>query len=292
MPLVEIFRSTQSTTCEHYAFMLRAVGIRSETLFQENVFALFVEADVEPTARDHIARYEAENAPTEKPKPPLALHERAWIAPLAYAIALVAIGYMAGRNSFGFDWYAAGALPSAIQSGHEFWRAVTALTLHSDHQHLIGNIAFGAFFSYVAARLLGPGVAVASMLAAAALGNLLDSALMPNSHIAIGASTAVFATLGLISAYSWHLRLDRRQKWAHRWAPLIAGIMLLGFLGSGGENTDVLAHLTGFLYGALFGVGLARISRDRFFASWLQYCAGTATLMVLAGAWIWAKFRA
>ena len=64
----------------------------------------------------------------------------------------------------------------------------------------------------------------------------------------------MFATLGLLAAYAWRRRRDQGDRWAYRWAPLVAGVILLGFMGAGGERTDVLAHLTGFAMGALAGV--------------------------------------
>ena len=39
------------------------------------------------------------------------------------------------------------------------------------------------------------------------------------------------------------------------WAPLAAGILLLVYLGFGGERTDVGAHVAGFAVGAVLGFG-------------------------------------
>src|SRR5690606_15007314 len=103
------------------------------------------------------------------------------------------------------------------------------------------NLAFGVVFGHFAGQMLGPGVAWLTILVAAAAGNLLDSLLMPPQSASLGASTAVFATLGLVAAYSWRVRSDPRLRWARRWAPLIAGFALLAFTGAGGENTDVVA---------------------------------------------------
>jgi membrane associated rhomboid family serine protease len=66
---------------------------------------------------------------------------------------------------------------------------------------------------------------------------------------------------------------------------LIAGIFLLGFTGAGGENTDVLAHLTGFITGAATGWWLGRLSqvaRPR-----MQWLLGLGAVAGIAGAW-WA----
>ncbi|HYM35492.1 MAG TPA: rhomboid family intramembrane serine protease, partial [Steroidobacteraceae bacterium] len=259
MPLVELHRSQTSAACEQRAFVLRAVGIATDIVMLDGSFALFVQADDEVAARHHLERYAAENAAPFKSPPSPHLHEHAWIAPLLYGCSLVLIAFLAGRNTFSLDWYTVGGLTSSLEKSNEWWRAVTALTLHVDHDHLLRNIGFGALFAYPAARLLGAGVAFMSMIFAAIFGNILDSLLMPATHVSIGASTIVFATLGLISAYSWRLQFSARMRWAHRWAPLVIGIALLGLIGSGGEHTDVLGHLTGFFCGALFGVALARV---------------------------------
>jgi rhomboid protease GluP len=286
MPLVEVFRSNRLQSCDQRAFVLHAVGIASEVAHYEDAFLLFVESESAVSARDHIERYNAESAIVERPKPLPKPHVHAWITPTLYTAALLIIGYCAEQRLFGFDWYEVGALRSNVPRSGEWWRLITALTLHVDPAHLLGNIIFGVFFSYLAARLLGAGVAWASIIFAAPAGNFLDSVLMPSTHVSMGASTAVFATLGLVAAYSWRLQFSRRMQWAHRWAPLITGIMLLALLGSGGENTDVLAHLTGFFCGAVLGATYARVPARILDSVVLQASAAFAALAAVAGAWI------
>jgi membrane associated rhomboid family serine protease len=288
MPLVEVFRSQSQQTCSQRAFVLHAVGIDSEVLPYDGAFLLFVATELASAARDHIERYNLENSSIAQPRPLPTPHGHAWLTPTLYTIALFVVGYWAAENAFGFDWYDIGALRSGVQRSGEWWRLVTALTLHVDPAHLLGNIGFGVFFSYLAARLLGSGAALASIVLAAVLGNLLDSILMPTTHVSIGASTAVFATLGLVAAYSWRLQLSKRMQWAHRWAPLITGIMLLGLLGAGDEKTDVLAHLTGFFCGALLGAGYARIPAKAFVSIWLQILSAVLATATISSAWVWA----
>jgi membrane associated rhomboid family serine protease len=119
----------------------------------------------------------------------------------------------------------------------------------------------------------------------AALANLLEALLGPADHRAVGASTAVFAALGAMSAYSWRERLGQRLQWARRWGPLIAGVVLLGWTGSSGEGTDVVAHLGGFVVGAILGATLAlpavRTRAERV----PQWLSGALALASLALAW-------
>ena len=60
---------------------------------------------------------------------------------------------------------------------------------------------------------------------------------------------------------------------------------LLGFTGVGGDNTDVLAHLTGFVTGTVTGWWLGRLSRIP--AQRVQWLAGVGALAAIAIAW-WA----
>ncbi|MEY2919071.1 MAG: hypothetical protein RL261_376, partial [Pseudomonadota bacterium] len=82
---------------------------------------------------------------------------------------------------------------------------------------------------------------------------------------------------------AWRRRADSGERWAYRWAPLIAGVFLLGFTGVGGENTDVLAHLTGFITGSATGWWLGRLLKIP--GPRTQWLAGLASLAAIAGAW-------
>jgi membrane associated rhomboid family serine protease len=109
-------------------------------------------------------------------------------------------------------------------------------------------------------------------------------------HASVGASTAVFATLGLLAAYAWRKRSGTTERRAYRWAPLFAGVFLLAFMGVGGENTDVLAHLTGFATGAVAGACLAQWRVPRGAAA--QFGAGLVALAIVAASWVLALSNA
>ena len=91
-----------------------------------------------------------------------------------YVSVLVLVAWLAGHRTFATNWLAAGVLDTAVVRGGEYWRTVTALTLHFDVAHLLSNLGFGAFFGWLAAQLLGPGVAFGGAVAAAALANALN----------------------------------------------------------------------------------------------------------------------
>jgi len=110
---------------------------------------------------------------------------------------------------------------------------------------------------------------------------------MSGQHETIGASTAVFAMLGIVGAYAWRTGSTGVTRWAHRWAPLVAAVALLALTGAGGERTDVVAHLAGFLAGAVMGTLQAHVP-DRLRTPVLQWSAGIASVAVVIGAWSWA----
>jgi rhomboid protease GluP len=284
----EVYRSRDIDACEHRAFVLRAVGIDHVLGTVDGAFVLFVAAHDAARALHHLSEYDAENWRREHPAPPLRLHGFAGTAALAYAFVLVAVAYLAGAGAGGRDWFEIGALTPTLTGTGEWWRVITALTLHSDAGHLLSNLAFGIVFGYFAAQLMGAGSAWLSILLAGALGNWIDSAVMPGEHRTIGASTAVFATLGMVAAYAWRQRAAGSLRWAHRVAPLVAAVALLALTGTGGERTDVVAHLTGFGSGALMGLVHASPRPSQFLERIQQRWSAVAALVLICGAWGWA----
>jgi len=283
--IVEIFRSFWRNACEERRFVLHAVGIPSQVVWLGRAWALVVPAAQQDAALAQLEQYQRENPPRRRALEPEPLHRGAWLGSAAYAAIILLVGYLAGGLALGADWLDAGALVAGPTRSGEFWRAVTALTLHLDVGHLLANLGFGVVFGLLAGQLLGAGVAWGSVLVAASAANLVNAFVQPESHSSVGASTAVFATLGLLAAYAWRRRRDPGDRWAYRWAPLVAGVILLGFTGAGGERTDVLAHLTGFAMGALAGIAHAtlRIPRGRV-AQWT--CGGLALTGLLLAWWL------
>src|SRR5205085_2405850 len=152
-------------------------------------------------------------------------------------------------------------------------------------RHLAANLGAGVWFGYLAGRQMGVGTAWLLTVTGAALANLLEGLTGPPEHQAVGASTAVFAALGAMSAHSWRERLQLPQRWARRWGPLVAGVILLGWTGSAGEGTDLVAHVAGFAVGAALGalaaLPVVRAALDRT----PQWLTGAAALGSVAIAW-------
>jgi len=133
----------------------------------------------------------------------------------------------------------------------ETFRAVTALFLHADPGHLMGNMAGLVFMAGPLVRIMGPGTGLFCLLFAAVSANLLSNSLAMDTRLSIGASTAVMAAAGLLAAFQSLDRFSSGRK--GRWLPLAAGTILMA-LFSHGERTDVSAHFFGFLCGAVTGL--------------------------------------
>jgi membrane associated rhomboid family serine protease len=266
--------------------VLEAKAIEHEV--QENVdsWLLKVPPALVHRAYDEISRYSAERSVTRSRPILIEPHSGAGVGAAVYVLILLIAAYFTGIGLFGADWLSIGAVKAG--SAGEWWRAVTALTLHVDQEHLLGNLMFGVFAGVGAGRLLGPGVAWASILGAAALANYMEMLIAPPAHRAVGASTAVFAALGLMVGLAWRRRLTLRERRWHVAAPLIAGICLLTLLGAGTPHVDVLGHALGFVFGVAVGWLYARVEIPRDRTAPVQFAAGTAALSLICAAWLLA----
>lgn len=285
---VEVYRSFWRRDCDDRAFMLGAVGIGSAVVLRDDRFSLEVaEPDVQ-RALSHLRQYEAENRPLppEPPAPPL--HRNAWAGCVGYAAWLLGVAYVISNGLVRLDAFHTGELDAARVQAGQWWRAWTALTLHLSGPHLAANLGAGIWFGYLAGRQLGVGVAWFLIVAGGGIANLLEGLFGPPWHQSVGASTAVFTALGLMSAYTWRDRLRIPQSWVQRWGPLVAGIILLGWLGTAGKETDVMAHLLGFGIGVVLGAVAALPVINRRLHDLRQWPAGLAAIAIMAAAWAFA----
>ena len=265
--------------------MLGAVGIASAIALHDDHFSLRV---VEPDAQralSHLAQYEAENRATEPAPPAPPLHPHAWVGCLGYAAWLLGVAYAISNGMVRLDAFHTGELDAARVQAGQWWRAWTALTLHLSGPHLAANLGAGIWFGYLAGRQLGVGVAWLLIVAGGGIANLVEGLFGPPWHQSVGASTAVFTALGLMSAYTWRERLRIPQHWVQRWGPLVAGIILLGWLGTAGKETDVMAHLLGFGIGVALGAAAAFPAVRRRLHDLRQWPPGIVAIAIMAAAW-------
>ena len=238
----------------------------------------------EGRAREQIRLYELENQ--ARPAETFVDARPGTLAGIAgWALILLAAYSLQSNYAFGINWLDLGRVDVAAVRAGEWWRVITALTLHADVGHLFGNVGFGAVFCALLVRQIGVGMAWLMILLGGVAGNVMNVMLQQSAHSSIGASTSVFAALGLLAAYLWTARRLISDSWARRWTPIVGGIVLLAWLGTGDENTDIVAHLTGFIAGFVMGTGLGRLARLDEPDPLRQFALGGLALAILIVAW-------
>jgi rhomboid protease GluP len=268
-----------------WSLVLHAVGVKHELRTTVSGGELWIGVEDHARAAREIERYLRENGSQAPAVVSWPRYRHALWGAVAYSAVLVAITVAALYRLGGRNWVNRGVLEIGLVDRAEWWRVFTALTLHGDLGHLLANLAFGVLFAYPAAQFVGVGVAWLAILLAAGAANGVDMLLHPPSHSVLGASTAVFAALGLASAFSWRRRSSPLLTWMQRTSPLVAGVALLAFTGIGGERTDVLAHVLGFVAGIGSGFVLAHTPLPPPDRSAGQWIAGALALALLAISW-------
>ena len=242
-------------------------------------WALAIDDNDAGRAEAAIAAFEREN-PLRVGRPEVVHPTTGAVAcGVAFSLALLMMYVRTGPESAGSPWFERGSANAAAIVRGEWWRAVTALTLHSDAVHVAGNIALGGLLVALLARSVGPGVASALMLLSGVAGTFAAAVLLRHDFVSIGASTAVFGALGALAA----LPRDNRRFWI----PVLGGLALLALLGTS-KRADVAGHLCGFVFGVLAGgaVSFLPALRNRAAQAWLAIV--TACIPVVA--WL-AAFR-
>ncbi|MFT5050583.1 MAG: rhomboid protease GluP [Chlamydiales bacterium] len=237
------------------ALVLQSLGIPFQVQQMGAGCHLIVPAERAEAALAELSNYETENVgwPPHYDAPPLL--SKGKLGAGLYAALIVAMFPVGRQGLLGHNFWDAGKMQAGAVLDGEWWRTVTALTLHGGLSHLIGNAVFGVGFALLAAHSLGGGLTWLGFVLAGGLGNLVNAWLQGAAHTSIGASTGVFGVLGMLAAYEWFRRHTLYYPPMRRFAPIIGGIALFGFLGVGGadSNTDVIAHVTGLGCGGALG---------------------------------------
>ena len=199
-----------------------------------------------PPGPGPAAEQQDENAPPQDILPSLTI-----------SLALLGFFLMTGPFDPSIPACAAGAADSAKVLAGEWWRAVTALTLHADVGHVLGNTVCCLFFGHALCRRFGFGLAWAMILLTGVAGNMLAEHFGAPGQTSIGASTAVFGALGILATTQFIRNYRRygnlKSVWARAWVAAGAGVALLSLLGAG-PHADVRAHFYGFIVGAIAGI--------------------------------------
>jgi rhomboid protease GluP len=244
--------SRSSAQAADWSLVLEAAGIPHERAMGLDGWELRVAPADVARAGQALDAYDQETERRERPEPmeAVAPYGRTSIG-LGVAIALTIFFGVTGPSDGQSAWSRLGSSAAERILKGEVWRAVTALTLHADLGHLLGNaLACLVFITFLGNRL-GPGLASWLVLLAGASGNLLTAGVLRSHHIAVGASTATFGALGGLLG----MRVMPPRGVISKqpvWTALGATAALFGMLGTG-PGSDVLAHFFGLFSGAALG---------------------------------------
>jgi membrane associated rhomboid family serine protease len=286
--LIEVYRSSRRRDAEEHALVLAAVGINCTMQPLDGVVTLLVPTAEALKARQQLVQYARENRVHAVEEQDGRKHQiRRLIDGLPAAVGcagvLVLLHAWSRQGTFFQGWLPAGAAQARLILGGEWWRTMTALGLHADLGHLASNVIFGIVFGLLVTQIFGSGLGWLVILLAGAAGNALNALVQPETHTAIGASTAVFAAIGILSGVTW--RRKRYARGLRRWTPLAGGLMLLVYLGIGGERTDIGSHVMGFATGVFSGVMLAQVHDQLPKDARSQRAFGAAAMLLFALAW-------
>jgi membrane associated rhomboid family serine protease len=213
-----------------------------------------------------------------------------WAVPVLFVLLwLCFLGFTvlpdAGQQRLMLDW---GALSGAPRSAADWgqWlldgrilRLFTALFLHADWAHLLGNLVFLLIFGLSAERAMGPWRLLALFLLGGAVANLAAViAIGTPDRLIVGASGAVSALIGAYlllfpgAKLGVVLPLGLFLQFVRVPAPLLIGVwallqLIFTFIGPAFGAVAWSAHLAGFVFGGVFALiaraGIARRMRRR-----------------------------
>jgi len=282
-----LYRPVPKEQAEIWSLVLTSRNIPHKIIHSAYGYRVAVAPEYENLAADELEKYENENEAW-----PLKFEVASWYTNAQSTLWTVLILTAIFSFSFSENWreqlirIGSGDVDRILHDG-QWWRLVTALTLHTDPPHLLGNMMMGGLLMVWLCSLLGTGLGWWITLLSGILGNLINALAHGGAHSAIGSSTAIFGALGVIIALQ--TLTARRLSFKDCAVPLGAGLALLGFLGTHGEHTDIGAHLFGFMSGLILGLiagqllkisGLPSLRSDHFI--------GVITCLVPIMAWLMA----
>jgi membrane associated rhomboid family serine protease len=259
--LFENLTRKQADIC---TLVLSASGLSHRISQDINGWSVWVDTAYYQQARKVMLDYFNENQ--EKPdsyeEEDIKVQRDSIISSLLVAAALLAchIGVMFSSSSREII-NRFGASAANILDG-EYFRTVSALMLHSDEVHLAGNMVGIFIFGTAVSSVAGWGLGWLMILLSGTFGNLVNAIMYESAHVSIGASTAVFGAIGILTGYQI-LKIRKKKGAIRAWIPLACGLALLGLLGSGGVRVDIMAHLFGFCCGIFFGLFYALVFKEK-----------------------------
>lgn len=274
---------------ETFGLVLLSAGIGHRSAKAGSGWEIRVPEHAVATAQTLIQSYLYENREGRPERPPARPGEQGRTFAAFWGVLVVLAVYAAVNSGHDAQTFVRvyGASARQILNG-EWYRCATALLLHADAVHLVGNMAGIAVFGTAVCSVMGWGVGWAMMVVSGMLGNLINAWFYEFGHLSIGASTAVFGAVGLLSSYQFVHKIRLRGERLQAFLPLMAGVALLAFLGAA-RNSDVMGHLFGFASGLGWGMAYCFVP-GRPFGRPIQLGALLLMIAALAGAWCYPIF--
>lgn len=264
---------------DEWALVLSSQGLHPSITRDADGFDVVVAAEERERAAAILVAYDCENRAPEVARE--SVPEPDFVAGGVIFVALLAFFAITGPRDFDVAWFTRGSADADRILSGETWRSVTALTLHADLGHAIGNALAGTLFVGAVCGALGFGLGGALVLAAGAIGNLVNAHFHATAHSSVGASTAVFGALGILASLGAARHWRRGVRGRRALAPVAAGLGLLAMLGTGARS-DLSAHLFGLAAGILLGLPAARMLAKAPGKSMQWLLAGAALVVVLS----------
>jgi len=266
-----------------WSLVLASQGIEPTIQKGEQGFELVVPAEHFEIAQQAIQKYRAENRGWHWQKMVFQDGVIFHWASLCWVVLIVVFHWLAST----VDLASRGIMDSALVAHGQWWRLFTAVWLHGDIGHLATNATIGVVLLGFAMGRFGVGPALAAACLTGVGGNLLAWAASTQVHRSLGASGAVMGCLGLLAVQS-ALLIRRGSTHPRRWilGGLASGVLLFVLLGLSPE-TDVLAHLGGFISGIFVGAALVAIG-DNVRGTAANLLGGLLFLLLVVVPWYFA----
>ena len=270
---------------DEWAVVLAAADIPHWLHRRLDGWALIVPAPDVAASMESLDAYDRENAGEGADRDDAVAPSRpVTLAGVYVALLLMGLFAITGSRDGHSEWFQRGSADATRMVAGEWWRAVTALTLHADVPHLLGNALAGALLVSAVCQQLGPGVGLWLLLLAGAGGNALTAAVHRGGHVSVGASTVVFGAIGILAALRTVMPGGVGSTPGKWWVASAASLVLLALLGTG-PNADLLAHVFGLLAGGAVGLLGALTIR------WKPPASVQWLLVAAAGAAVYAAWR-
>ena len=265
-----------------WGLVLASQGIEAIVDRSEQGWELLVPERDYRRGQDALAQYRAENRNWHwrqpLPEAGLVFH---W-GSLGWVAAIVAAYYWSAVRFPGIQ--SAGILDSEKAAHGQWWRLLTAVTLHAGVPHLMANASTGFVLMGLAMARYGAGVALLATFLAGVAGNAADMLLYAQPHQSLGASGMVMGALGAITVQSFSFWRKYRPGSRFLLRAAAAGVLILVLMGFS-PDSDVVAHVGGFIAGALFGCALGWVRPARLHNAPANAAAILALAALLLAAW-------